>query len=238
MYQNEARYGAAIFSTIVYFVAFMAIIGFAPNAFSQSDPMPNEIKELKMGDSSAGVIKQISKSGTYSNEKSNDQGRPQLTWIPSDNANFKDLCFQFTEKDRLYLIRFNLKQAEKDQIQALKKSFFDSQKFLWDEPLKMKVKDNDILLYIKETGPDCFFDFFNRKTGERAFELFNRAVSVEDRPQKAPDQKPDNQKPDQSSVEGGESQTNDLKPDQEKGAVSEGQPVSEKIETQPKKESE
>ncbi len=238
MCQNEARYRAAIFSTTVYLVAFMAITGFAPNAFSQSDPMPNEIKELKMGDSSAGVIKRISKSGTYSNEKLNDQDRPRLTWIPSDNANFKDLSFQFTEKDRLYLIRFNLKQAEKDQIQALKKSFFDTQKFLWDEPLKLKVKDNDILLYIKEAGPDCFFDFFNRKTGERAFELFNRSVSVEDRPVKAPDQKSDDQKPGQSSVYERESQTQDLKPDQEKGAVSEGQPVSEEIEAQPKKESE
>ncbi|MBI5249795.1 MAG: hypothetical protein HY912_09885 [Desulfomonile tiedjei] len=173
-------------------------------------------------------------------DNSSDQGgRPKVIWIPSENPHYKDLLFQFTEKDRLYLIRFNIKQAEKDEIQALKKSFFDTQKFLWEEPLKMKHKDNDILLYIKESGPDCFFDFFNRKTGERSFELFNRAVSVEDRPPKAEEQKAENQSADESSSNGPTPEKLDAKsPEPGSTPVSGEKPDPAKVQTQPQKEGE
>jgi hypothetical protein len=225
--------------SVMYVGVFALILVFYSNAFSQNDPLPKEIRELKMGDSSAGVIEKISKSGSYTKGEQGSQGRLKLNWLPSENPNFKDLTFTFTEKDRLCLIRFNLKDAEKDQIQALKRSFFDSQHFLWDEPLKMKVKDDSILLYIKESGPEAFFDFSNGKTGERAFELFNRAISVEDKPQKVRQEEPGSQKSDGSSSEAKEPQVDSAKPSQpEKKTDSVENSSSEKSDAQPKKESE
>jgi hypothetical protein len=149
------------------------------------EPLPKEIVGLDMGSSSEALLKKISGSGSHSSDKLGADDRTRITWSLPDNPYYADLAFHFTEKDRLFLIRFNLKPAEKEQIQALKKSFFDSQKFLWEDPLRLRVKDNDLFLYIKESGSDCFFDFVNRKTGERSFELFNRSISGEDRPVKA-----------------------------------------------------
>ncbi|MBI5251326.1 MAG: hypothetical protein HY912_17695, partial [Desulfomonile tiedjei] len=55
MHQSDFRYRVAMFSTIIYLAAFMAIVAPAPNAFGQSDPIPKEIVDLKMGDTSAAV---------------------------------------------------------------------------------------------------------------------------------------------------------------------------------------
>ncbi len=166
------------------FIAVVLSIVVNSHVFAQVEPLPKEIVGLNMGSSSEDLLKKISGSGSHSSEKLGQEDRTKITWSLPENPYYSDLAFHFTEKNRLFLIRFNLKPAEKEQIQALKKSFFDSQKFLWEDPMRMRVKDNDLFLYIKESGPECFFDFVNRKTGERGFELFNRAISVEDRPLK------------------------------------------------------
>jgi hypothetical protein len=231
---HRACKGAAIMC-----VAALMTVGFVAMASSQSDPMPTEIRALKMGSPSSDVIGKITPSGSYSTDKLPKEDRTILTWKMPDNRHYKDVSFTFTEKDRLFLIRFNLKEGEKDEIQALKKSFFDTQKFLWEDPLKMKVKDNDILLYIKETGPDCFFDFSNKKTGERAFELFNRDISAEDRPPKAAQQNLENQKADETAGAAKEPKAEDVKPpEKEKAADSGEKPAAEKAEVKPQQESE
>lgn len=237
MFQSSILDRARKVAAIVCVAALMTV-GFVAMASSQSDPMPTEIRDLKMGSPSSEVIRMITPSGPYSTDKSPKEDRTILTWKIPDNPHYKDVSFNFTEKDRLFLIRFNLKEAEKDEIQSLKKSFFDTQKFQWAQPLKLKVKDNDILLYIKESGPDCFFDFFNKKTGERAFELFNREISVEDRPHKAAEQDVENQKADETAGAARGLQTEEAKPsEKEKAADSGEKPAVEKAEAKPQQES-
>lgn len=239
MSHNDVRLRAGIFSVTIYFAACAFFLGFVPSAFGQSDPIPNEIRGLKMGDTSAMVVEKISHSGSYKDEPNDNRGRPKLTWTLQQSPHYKDVTFQFTEKDRLFLIRFNLKEAEKDEIQGLKKSFFDTQKFLWENPLKLKVNENDILLYIKETGPECFLDFSNRKSGQRTFELFNRAISAEDRPAKSPEQKDGSKIGGEHPANGDESKTQEVNPSEpEKAPASGDKPGAVNVEKPPTKKNE
>jgi hypothetical protein len=238
MSQSSIHHRACKVATIMCAAALMTV-GFVAMASGQSDPVPTEIRDLKMGSPSSVVIGKISPSGPYSTDKlPKEDERTILTWKIPDNIHYKDVSFTFTEKDRLFLIRFNLKEGERDEIQALKKSFFDTQKFLWEDPLKLKVKDDDILLYIKDSGPDCFLDFSNKKTGERAFELFDRAISAEDRPQKPAQEKLDNQKAGETEGAAKEPEAQDAKPsEQEKASDSGKKSAAEKAEAKPQQES-
>jgi hypothetical protein len=237
MSHSNIHHGACKVAAIMCVAALMSV-GLVATASSQSDPIPTEIRDLQMGSPSSVVIGKISPSGPYSADKLPREDRTILTWKIPDNPHYKDVSFTFTEKDRLFLIRFNLKEGERDEILALKKSFFDTQKFLWEDPLKLKVKDNDILLYIKESGPDCFFDFSNKKTGERAFELFNREISVEDRPVKEAQQDLDSQKADETAGAAKEPKIEEAQPSEKEKAAEAGEkPAAEKVEAKPQQES-
>jgi hypothetical protein len=144
--------------------------------------MPEEISELDMGVPSSAVIEKIKSKGSYTIEPLPLDGRTRVVWVVPNDPHYKNVIFYFTEKDRLCIIRFTLDDISRGESPALKKAFFDKFDFSWDRPSKLRIKDEDAILYGAEKNNRLFFlEFTDRKTRERAFELFDRRVSSEDR---------------------------------------------------------
>ena len=79
-----------------------------------------------------------------------------------------------------------MKNIPQRELRALKDPLFEKYGISWDDPWRLKVKDNDILLYGPPVMGDVYyFEFSNRKTGEKAMELLSRITSAEDRPAKS-----------------------------------------------------
>ena len=57
----------------------------------------------------------------------------------------------------------------------------------------MRIKGQDVLMYMPEKGEDnTFFEFTDVKTGEKWFELFNRDISFQDKPTQTKGHKKEN----------------------------------------------
>ncbi|HMK34825.1 MAG TPA: hypothetical protein VK463_07155 [Desulfomonilaceae bacterium] len=150
-------------------------------ALAAEDPVPREIKTLSIGADRASLMDMISGAGTIASESPQEKRRPKITWQPLANTFYQDIEFSFTEKDRLYLIRYNLKEVPRQEFQNLKKTFFDLYKFSWEEPMRFKVRESDVLLYQPEKGNTFFLEFTDKKTGLKSIELFDKRVSAQDR---------------------------------------------------------
>jgi len=159
--------------------------------YAIGEPFPDNIQNIRMGASMNAVVDMIKGSGSHE-VLPNPQGhRPILEWRLPDNPNYKKLSFRFTEKDRLYLIRFDLKEISQRDLRTLKKPLFKKYGISWDDPWKLKMKDDDILLYgPPEVGTVYYFEFTNTKTAEKAMELMHRVISTEDRPSRQQEVKP------------------------------------------------
>jgi hypothetical protein len=146
------------------------------------DPFPSKIKDIKMGQPMASVIKMIDGSGTYEVKPQMGARRAAVIWNLPESLYYKRMSFQFTEKDRLYLIRFDLKDISLGDLRALKKPIFEKYGISWDDPWRLKVKDDDIVLYgPPDLGTVYCFEFSDRKTGAKALELLQREMSAQDR---------------------------------------------------------
>jgi hypothetical protein len=155
--------------------------------YAQSDPIPPEIKNLRMGSSTAAVTDIIKSMGTFSAEPIANENRTMLVWARQDLPYYKNIAFQFTEKDRLYLIRFTLNDSAKADYHSLKRSVFKDYDFSWERPQKLRLPTREMLLYGPEKGMELYFiEFTDKKSHEKSFELFNRSISSEDRPEPRP----------------------------------------------------
>jgi hypothetical protein len=163
--------------------AFILLFLWVPGSSSALQPFPVKIRDIKMGQSMPSVIDMIKGSGTYEVAPPEERKRPSLTWLLPNSPYYRQLIFRFTEKDRLWLIRFDLKKLSRRDLRAIKKSLFEKYGISWNAPLRHKIKDKDIFNYgPPQMGRVYFFDITNRKTGEKAFELMDRITSSEDRP--------------------------------------------------------
>ncbi len=154
------------------------------------NPFPPKIGKINMGDSMSSVIEMVKGSGTYEAKPGTEIQRPSLEWLLPNNPYYKELSFKFTEKDRLYLMRFDLKKVSRRDLRAMKKTLFDKYGISWDDPWRLKSKGQDVLLYgPPEMGRVYYFEFSNPKTGDRAYELLERVMSAEDRPVKEKSEK-------------------------------------------------
>ncbi len=80
--------------------------------------------------------------------------------------------FLFTEKDRLYLVRFDVKKEAWSEVRNLKKALFERFGISSENPGRSRIKNQDVLVY-EGLKPDySFFEFTDTKTGEKAFELY------------------------------------------------------------------
>lgn len=145
--------------------------------------VPSKIADLKTGVSQAELMKRLGEEGKITTEPSKDKRGPTVTWSLPDNPYYENVSFRFTEKDRLFLIRFALKSSARGQFAALKDDFFGKYDISPDKPFRLRRQDEDILLYGPNKGATLFFlEFTNTKTGKKWYEVFNRRVSGEDRP--------------------------------------------------------
>ena len=190
----------------------VAVLGSSTPSLGSQDFFPREIQGLEMGSDYTAVIERIKDSGTYTMEEVpkgprcqlvlglptgslmrrvviRDQKRTQLVWTPPPGSYYQTVTFLFTEKRRLYLIRFALADSRRDGLK-LKKSFFDKFEFPEETPMRLTRTHSDILLYGPAKSKDFFFEFTDTRTGQKSFELFRREISGQDRPlRKAPARK-------------------------------------------------
>ena len=168
-----------------FIVACLVLVTSSTISFCQEEVLPPQVKDIKMASSSAEVIDKIGSVGTYSKVIDPKDQRMKLTWqVPPNNPYYENLTFGFTEKDRLYLIRFTLRKDLRQDFQTLKKAFFEKFRISGSEPpMKMRIKGQEMLTYISENGGNhTFFEFTDVQTGEKRFEVFDRAISAQDKP--------------------------------------------------------
>jgi len=147
------------------------------------EAFPPQIKDVKMGASMSSVISMIKGRGSHEEKPLPMPQRKALVWTPQVSRYYNQVQFHFTEKDRLFLIRFNLKNISFQDLRALKKDLFEKYGISWDAPWSLQIKENDVLLYgPPEAGRIYYFELSNPKTGEKSIELLDKVISKEDRP--------------------------------------------------------
>jgi len=173
--------------------AFVFFLGSAP-VLGGSQAALAPLDNLNMGVSSSAVIDKIKSIGTHSLEPSPWDKRQKLIWRLPDNSDYDKVMFLFTEKDRLYLVRFMVRKEAWAEARNLKKGFFEKFGISSDNPVRTRIENQDILMYEGSKQNYKFFEYTNNKTGERAFELYDRQVSLEDKPKKEAENKSQSQK--------------------------------------------
>lgn len=177
------------FSVMMMFaVTLTAWAVFVTPCLGLPQSVPGKIVDLNTGVSQAELMKKLGEDGKVTTEPSQDNRGPIVTWNLTDSPYYENVSFRFTEKDRLFLIRFALKTSARDQYVALKEDFFGKYDFSPERPFRVRRKSEDILLYGPNSGATLFFlEFTNTKTGKKWYEVFNRTVSGEDRPLPPPE---------------------------------------------------
>lgn len=171
-------------SSVIGAIAALSLVLAANVTFAQSNPIPPEIRDLRMGSSTAAVVDKIKSLGTHTSEQIKKENRSMLIWHRPETPAYKDIEFQFTEKDRLYLIRFVLSDAARTDYHAMKRTVFKDYNFSWERPQKLALPTREMLLYGPEKGMELFFiEFTDKKTHAKSFELFDRSISSSDRPE-------------------------------------------------------
>jgi len=167
--------------------AVMALFPLSAGAAGASNVIPPQLEKLSTGVATAAVAELLKDAGKFNPEKDDKNRGGKYSWIPPDNPYYDSISFEFTEKDRLYIVRFALKPSAREQSRVLKKTFFDKYDFDPDDPLKIRRNETDILFYSPKQGGKLFFlEFTDTATGSKDFELFDRQVSSEDRPLPVP----------------------------------------------------
>jgi hypothetical protein len=228
-------------SILVLLLATAGSMALPGAAAAQADPIPEQIKKLDMGASTAKVLDTIGGIGTHTSEDLPKESASRVVWNLPNNPYYKHIDFEFTQKDRLFLVRFLLNDSARQEYHSLKKTVFKDYDFSWEKPMKLRVKDRDIVAYGPEKGMALyFFEFTDKKTHEKSFELFSRSVRSTDRQPAESKEKTDaldqagqaDKKPDSADTvrEGAKSQESS-----QSGEASESKPT-EKREIAPKPE--
>ena len=176
---SKFKITAIVLSTLV-------IVSFTPlSTLAQKDFLPPEIQDIELGISSSQVIDKIKNSGEHSMSdlpsRLPNAKKMKLVWPLATNMYYKQVEFEFTEKDRLYLLRFVLHDEMRGNLTSLKKQFFEKYRISGDEPSRMRMKNNDVILYMPDHGKWSFLEMRDVTTGQKSFELFDNNVSAEDR---------------------------------------------------------
>ena len=176
---SKFKITAIVLSTLV-------IVSLAPlRSLAQRDFLPSEIQGIESGISSSKVNDMIKNSGEHSTSdlpsRLPNAKRMKLVWPLATNMYYKQVEFEFTEKDRLYLLRLVLHDDMRGSLTSLKKQFFEKYRISGDEPSRMRMKNNDVILYMPDQGKWSFLEMRDVTTGQKSFELFDRGVSAEDR---------------------------------------------------------
>jgi len=163
-------------------------------AFCIGEAVPAALGDLSMGISSSAVIDKIKSVGTHSLEPSPWDKRKKVTWQLPVSSHYENVIFLFTVKDRLCLVHFTLRKESKPEIYNLKKAFMDRFGISHQNPERLRRENKDVLVYGGSKPGFLFFEITDVKTGDKAFELYDKTVSSEDNPKKDAENGSDDQK--------------------------------------------
>jgi hypothetical protein len=164
---------------VIPFVMVCLALFFAGNALAVENPIPKEILDVTMGTPMETVAEKIASIGT--NTRDSGKRRPKLIWTLPSDPYYQTVEFQFTENNRLFIIHFVLKNARRDDFQDLKKAFISNYNVSWDDPMRMRIGNSDVLFYQPEKGDIWFLDFTDKQNGDKAIELFDKNILSQDR---------------------------------------------------------
>lgn len=167
---------------IAILLTILAIAGLTPRfTLAKADFLPPEIRDVELGMTSSQVIDRIKNSGQHSITPIAKGTRTKLIWPLANNMYYKCVEFEFTEKNRLYLMRFVLNNELRWNLTSLKKQFFDRYHISWEDPGRFRARNNDVMVYVPSEGKDIFFELRDITTGQNSFEIFSRNISAQDR---------------------------------------------------------
>lgn len=148
-------------------------------AAAGDDPIPERIRDAKWGQSLEQTREMLEGAGdTKLGDVPRRPPRKRLTWTPKLHPHYQSVEFDFTEKDRLYSMRFNLTEELRWGFKDLKKQFFDKYSISWEFPGHFRVKDSDVMMYVPENRKvPHFLEIKGVHSGKRTFELFNKNIS-------------------------------------------------------------
>jgi hypothetical protein len=158
--------------------------------YALADPLPKELKDFTMGVPAESVIEKIKTSGSHTTEPVVAENRSRLVWVPSRSPYYKQVIFGFTEKDRLFQVTFDLTAPAGSSAADLKKAFFEMYDLNQENPMRLKIKDNNVIMYGPGKKALFLIEFTDRSTGRKSFELFDRNISASDRPMKEKTEEP------------------------------------------------
>ena len=142
------------------------------------DPLPPQLKTLKLGLPSEEVVAMIKGSGSYTKARLKKRTTATgITWIPGRSRYFKKIVFQFAEDDRLYLVGFYVKGDLRWQLRPLREGFFERFDISSEQPYRINLGSADVIVYSTKDSKLTLFYYRDVRTGETAFELFSEAIS-------------------------------------------------------------
>jgi hypothetical protein len=162
-------------------LAFVAISLAGCAGEPDPDFMTPQLKDLKMGVGPEKIKKRIEGAGKYTVEKVNKAGRTKISWKPLISRSFDQIEFEFTEKNRLYLVRFYLIDSLRFRSRKVKDDFLHHFNISPEDPGRYRIKGKDIVLYIPNEHSPHLFEFTDAHLARKWFEVFNRDVSAKDR---------------------------------------------------------
>jgi hypothetical protein len=159
-------------------VLLTAVMMLAACGTTAVDPLPPQLKTLKLGMPSEKVVAMIKGSGSYTKAPLKKRKTATgITWIPGKSRYFKKIVFQFAEDDRLYLVGFYVKGDLRWQLRPLREGFFERFDISPEKPYRINLGSADVIVYSTKDSELTFFNYRDIKSGETAFELFSAGIS-------------------------------------------------------------
>ncbi len=181
-FRNLRNY-ASVF-LIVIAAIMCGVIAASGTSFGMDELIPASLKNLKMGASSSSILEMIKTVGTHSLEMSPWDKRKKVVWQIPDNRYYQNITFMFTEKDRLYLVRFTLTKEARSELRNVRQALIEQFGISSEEPGRFRIQDHDILAYESTKKEYTLLEFTDTNTSDRFFELYSRDISLEDKAKK------------------------------------------------------
>lgn len=170
----------------LYSVLCLTIVLLAPactgNVVPLENAFPPELENIQLGISSAAILAKINKVGKYTfGPIAEFENRKRINWLPPNSPHYTSISFDFTRKDRLYNIRFALRRDLQRKKSNLRKIFL-SRLGIEGNAVKVTRPGKELEIYANENSPVQFIEYMDLNDKQLYFEMFNRAISVADRP--------------------------------------------------------
>ncbi len=183
-----------ICSRVGVFPALLCVLVLANCGGDAGGLLPGPFSDLDLGIPSAEILKKIGSIGKVTKTDLLMPGRREISWTVPISPYFKRISFEFTEKDRLYLVRFVVKDEARLDVKTIKQKLFQQYKVSWEEPNRFSRQNKDVLVFAPELdGKYIVFEITDTVKGEKSLELFSTDISLMDRQETAAEAKKKNE---------------------------------------------